>query len=66
MPEWRARDVGAIINQQRRVLNLSARELGRQAGVDGATVLRIERGQSVNPSTATLHALADALGLTVS
>ncbi len=65
MATWRARELGTYLQRRRQALKLSARELGRQAGVDAATVLRLEQGEAANPGTATLEALANALGLSL-
>ena len=49
---------------QRRALRLTQKQLAERAGIDQAEISRIERGQA-NPTTATLGALARALGVDV-
>lgn len=66
MSPWRSRELGTVLRQRRNELGLSTRELGRQAGIDPATVQRIEQGSIANPGTATLEAIAAALGLPLS
>lgn len=50
------------LTQLRIDLGLSSRDLAKKASVSYQQVLNIERGETANPTVATLHKLADALG----
>jgi transcriptional regulator with XRE-family HTH domain len=52
---------GVIIQQARKTLGLTQKELADLAEVDHSTVSRIERG-IINPPARTVKALTDALG----
>jgi len=49
------------LRTRREAMGLSARELGRRSGVAETHVSLIERGTIVEPRTATVKALAEAL-----
>lgn len=66
MSQWQAQEVGTLVRNRRRELNLSVRQVARQAHIDRATLSRIEVGAIANPSTATLQAVAGTLGLSLS
>ena len=52
---------GLVIEEARKALNLTQKQLGELAGVDHSTVSRIERG-IINAPARTIKALTDALG----
>lgn len=52
---------GLIIEEARKALDLTQKELGDLAGVDHSTVSRIERG-IINAPARTIKLLTDALG----
>lgn len=52
---------GPVIEQARKALGLTQKELAELAGVDHSTVSRIER-RIINPPARTIKALTDALG----
>lgn len=52
---------GLIIEQARKTLGLTQKQLGDLADVDHSTVSRIERG-IINAPARTIKALTDALG----
>jgi ribosome-binding protein aMBF1 (putative translation factor) len=52
----------ASIRRGREALGLSLDQLAERAGMDVATLERLESGQSFNPTVATLFRLAAALG----
>lgn len=62
-PEERRR-IGETIAARRQALHLSARELARRAGVDTATVTRLEQG-AIAPKAENLAAMARVLSLSV-
>jgi len=66
MPEWNADQVGERIRRRREALKLSTQQLALEASLTTRTVFGIEKGQVANPSTATLQAIADVLGLPLS
>lgn len=58
-----AKSLGERIATLRRASRRSQTDLAREAGIDAATLNRIERGHRRNPSIATLTAIARALGV---
>lgn len=56
--------LGSAIEGRRIEKRLTYIEVGRRAGIQGSHVSRIERGL-VNPRLSTLHAIADALEVTL-
>jgi transcriptional regulator with XRE-family HTH domain len=61
-PDQAAR-LGALIRNRREELGLSTRQLAEQAGMNFATVARIEQGQFAAPGPDKLARIAEALGL---
>jgi transcriptional regulator with XRE-family HTH domain len=61
-PDQAAR-LGAFIRNRREELGLSTRQLAEQAGMNFATVARIEQGQFAAPGPDKLAGIAEALGL---
>lgn len=61
-----SRRLADLIRKKRRSRHLSARELARMAGVDVATVTRLELAQIPHPRPDSLKAIAGALDLRVS
>lgn len=59
------KEIGAIIKDRRKSLNVTQREFALLAGVGLNTLVNIERG-SGNPSLATLLQILDTLGLKIS
>lgn len=55
--------VGARVQEARERRGWSKRQLAQRAGVNDATILRIERGETPNPGTETLRKIAGALGV---
>lgn len=55
--------VAKLLRAKREALNLSANEVARRAGVDPATVTRMEKAQIPTPRPDNLKAIADVLGL---
>jgi transcriptional regulator with XRE-family HTH domain len=56
--------IGARIEIARQASGLTIRELGKTAMVHRNTVLKLSRGDTLNPGVATLFDLAAALGVT--
>ncbi len=52
-----------LLRNSRVGLGISAREVGRRAGVDGGTVTRLERSMNPRPSIENLSAIAEVLGI---
>ncbi len=63
MNEKQASQFGAYIKYHRLEKKMSGRELAREAGIDSATVVRLERGHYRTPRPETLKGIAHALGL---
>ncbi len=63
MDQIRAQQFGQYIQDERKQVRLSARGLCRAAGIDIATLVRLEQGKLKSPRPTTLTSLADALGL---
>jgi transcriptional regulator with XRE-family HTH domain len=57
--------VGALLREQRRLLNLTLQEVADRAGITKGFLSEIERDKAV-PSVATLMRLRDALSLSIS
>lgn len=59
---WKARaeSLGVFIRAQRRMADLSLREMAKVAGVSDAYLSQLERGLH-QPSVRVIHAIADAL-----
>lgn len=53
---------GDLLHTARTGANLSARQLGALAGINGSTITRIETGQIKNPRLDTLDRLLAAAG----
>lgn len=60
--EEMARAFGEFIQAQRRLANLSQRQLGRMSGLSDSYLSQVERGM-FNPSASTIKALARAFGI---
>jgi transcriptional regulator with XRE-family HTH domain len=60
--EEMARAFGEFIRAQRRLANLSQRQLGRMSGLSDSYLSQVERGM-FNPSATTIKALARAFGI---
>ena len=63
MTKSRADHIGEYIRQAREAKGLSQRRLALDSGVNQSTVIRVERGDFLNPSPETLQSLARALEL---
>jgi len=61
-----AEALGRYIRNRRTEQNLSTRELADQAGVDMATIVRLEQGAFRYPRRQTLEAVAKGLGAEIS
>src|SRR5438270_10842593 len=57
--------VGALLREQRRLLNLTLQEVADRAGITKGFLSEIERDKAI-PSVATLMRLRDALSLSIS
>lgn len=57
-----ARAFGAFVRAQRRLAQLSQRELGRMSGLSDSYLSQVERGM-FRPSADTMKALAQAFGI---
>jgi transcriptional regulator with XRE-family HTH domain len=55
--------LGRVLRARRQELSLSTRQLGERAGVDDATIVRIEQGAFAAPRPDKLVRIAEALGL---
>jgi transcriptional regulator with XRE-family HTH domain len=60
-----ALDLARILRERRDELGYSVRTLAARAGVNLATIVRLERGEILTPQPDTLKALAAALELSV-
>ncbi len=58
-----SRRLADLLRERRQALGLTARELGRRAGVDNGTVIRIEQGLIPNPRPDNLRAIGRVLGI---
>jgi len=63
MTPEQAKALGATIRQRRQERELSTRALAAAAGIDMATVVRIENGNFLTPAPEKLRRLATALDL---
>jgi transcriptional regulator with XRE-family HTH domain len=63
MTQRQAKALGQHLRDRRAALDLSTYQLGELAGIDQATVVRLEQGYFSNPSPAKLRTVAEALGL---
>ncbi|TAM95189.1 MAG: XRE family transcriptional regulator [Rhizobiaceae bacterium] len=61
----KAQELGRRLRERRKQLGLSQRELGRRAGVDDATVVRLEQGSFAAPRPDKLSRIAYALNLSL-
>jgi transcriptional regulator with XRE-family HTH domain len=61
----RAQELGRKLRTRREELGLSTRRLAEQAGMDDATVVRLEQGLFAAPRPDKLSRIADALGLSL-
>jgi transcriptional regulator with XRE-family HTH domain len=52
-----------VLARARATVGRSPEQVGEQTGVNGRTIRRLEDGESVNPRSTTLRALADYYGL---
>lgn len=57
--------LGALVARRRRSQNRSARAVARDAGIDIATMTRLEKGTYTSPSPITLKRLSRALDIPV-
>jgi transcriptional regulator with XRE-family HTH domain len=60
-----AKRVGDLVTYHRKVAGRSARDVAREAGIDIATMLHLERGTYATPSPITLKGVAAALGIPI-
>ena len=61
-----ARQLGRVLKQSREQRGLGIRALEAASGVNGSSIVALERGDILAPQPDTLKALAAALGLAVS
>jgi len=60
-----AKELGRRLSARREELGLTVRDVERLAGVDDATVVRLEKGAVADPKPATVRAICEALDLVV-
>ena len=60
-----AKELGRRLSARREELGLTVRDVEQLAGVDDATVVRIENGAVADPRPATIRSICDALDLVV-
>jgi len=60
-----AKELGRRLSARREELGLTVRDVERLAGVDDATVVRLENGVVADPRPATVRAICEALDLVV-
>lgn len=65
MNQEQARRFGEYIKYHRQEKKMSGRELARQAGIDTATLVRLEQGRYKAPRPDTLKGIAHALDLPI-
>src|ERR687886_353708 len=65
MNPQQAKELGRRLSARREELGLTVRDVERLAGVDDATVARLENGAVADPRPATIRAICDALDLVV-
>jgi transcriptional regulator with XRE-family HTH domain len=58
-----AKELGALLRQQRKKLGLSTHQLGAQTGMRQSTVIRFEQGKFASPRPDKLARIAGVLGL---
>lgn len=63
MDQKQAKELGRKLRERRAALGMSLRQLEEQSGVFNVTIMRIERGDSSEPSAEKLARLAEALEL---
>ena len=63
MDERQAKELGRKLRERRETLGMSLRQLEEKSGVFNVTIMRIERGDSTDPSAEKLARLAEALDL---
>lgn len=63
MEPQQAAELGRLIRDRRNNLGLTVRQLAEQAGMNFATLARIEQGQFAAPGPDKLARIAEALGL---
>lgn len=63
MDERQAKELGQKLRERRESLGMSLRQLEEKSGVFNVTIMRIERGDSTEPSAEKLARLAEALDL---
>jgi transcriptional regulator with XRE-family HTH domain len=61
----RAQELGRRLRTRREELGLSTRQLAEQAGMDDATVVRLEQGLFAAPRPDKLSRIAEALGMSL-
>lgn len=57
--------IGEIIQEMRKIKDMTQEELALKAGVSYTTLIKIERGSVKNPTIKTIQKLAIALDLSV-
>jgi len=57
------KEIGRRIRDRRQELGMSKRELGRLAGIENSTIVRLEQGAFANPQPDTLRRIAEVLEL---
>ena len=63
MDKRQAKELGRKLRERRETLGMSLRQLEEKSGVFNVTIMRIERGDSTDPSAEKLARLAEALDL---
>lgn len=63
--QQQAQELGRRLSARREELGLTLRDVERLAGVDDATVARLEKGMIADPRPATVRAICEALDLVV-
>ena len=58
-----SQQLGTLVAKYRKTQGRSAREVAREAGIDIATMTRLEQGHYASPSPHTLRGLSSALGI---
>lgn len=60
-----AKELGALLREQRKKLGLSTHQLGAQAGMRQSTITRVEQGMFASPRPDKLARIAGVLGLSL-
>jgi transcriptional regulator with XRE-family HTH domain len=60
-----AERLGELVTKHRKAQSRSSRDVAREANIDIATMVRLERGYYPTPSPMTLRGIARALGIPV-